>query len=225
MIKVTKVLTETFCEFQEGKKKDTGSIERFVGHAAPFFLYDPSTETYSCPNPPPELTPVYITNLLKKTCETWLAAELGRAAYDNMMASPVRVIPVTVTSLADIDRAFHPAIRKALFILFGDLFKPLTFSCDTIEEVLRIMKENPFPMNKRLTLAGGKPHAPPVSILNHRMEVYEPGKVYDGYKLIVLDKGVWGARPLLPLLRCKILIQTNFFISKGEKKRDETQIE
>jgi len=87
-------------------------------------------------------------------------------------------------------------------------------------------------MNQRLTLVGGvggKPPTPPTPpahpALCHRMEVYEPGKMYDGYKLIVLDKGVRGVWGACPSLRCKILIQTNFFISKGEKKRDETQNE
>lgn len=210
MIKVTKVLTESFCEFKEGNKKETGSLDRFKGHAAPFFLYDPSTETYTLSGPAPELTPAYITDLLKKTCSTWLVAELGRGAYDNMMASPSRVIPVTVTRLADIDQAYHPLVRRALFFLFGDLFKPVSFVCETVDEVMQVMKEHPYPMKQRLTILDRPGPEPEFGC--HRTVVHEPGRMYNQHELVILDKGAGGAGG--GGVRCKILIQTNFSISK-----------
>lgn len=234
MIRVTKVLTETFCEFeirQEGKKaqKTTGPIAPFYGFAAPFIhhpcesLPPHNKKTDESPFVPSSalplnLTPVAVRDLLKKT-SPWLRAVMGLAAYNNAFASPMRVIPRPIRTVADIDAAHYPEIRRALHILLGGLLttnnnndnrggeeeeRHQIIQADSDEEILDILRAHPTEMRQRLSICATTADAEWAKLFYCHEAVVDRGQAVFIRDLIVIDDD-----GVLDRVKCKVIIKRN----------------
>ncbi len=229
-VRVTKVLTETFCEYvimQQGKKnqRQTGNIAPFFGRAAPFLTHycelDPELVLAEPPGGYaniPKLTPAFVTDLLKKS-SPWLWSVLGPAVYSNIIASPIRVIPCTIQTVEDIERAYCPEVRRALRILLAGVLPSSlsvsperigeTIQAKTAEEVLEILRAHPTGMRQRVSICASQAAAREVQLKYCHEAVVDDGKSRYERDLIVIDAEAEAGSGLLGRVKCKVLIIIN----------------